>query len=157
MRDLLDRIGISDFDAAKYFDDHSGDASALPVIAIAASGGGYRALMSCGGAIAAFDSRVEGSMGQVQLGGLLQSSTYFSGLSGGSWLVGSIYLNNFTTITALMDYVKGFSLWAFEQSIISGPSTVSNYYRQLLDAVDSKVEAGFEDSITDFWSVLSML
>jgi lysophospholipase len=88
--------------------------------------------MSCGGAIAAFDSREA----HRQLCGLLHSSTYFSGLSGGSWLVGSIYLNNLTTITALMDYVVGSSVWEFPQSILTGPNTVSNYYISLLDAVD---------------------
>ena len=104
-------------------------------------------MMGCGGAVAAFDSREANG----QLGGLLQSATYFSGLSGGSWLVGSIYLNNYTTITSLRDYVKGSSVWEFEQSILVGPSTVSKYYQALLEAVSAKVDAGFEDSITDYW------
>jgi lysophospholipase len=147
MQDLLQQLNINDFDGAAYFGNYSGNTSALPVIGIAASGGGYRALLGSGGAIAAFDSREP----QGPLGGLLQSATYFSGLSGGSWLVGSIYLNNFTTITSLLDYVPGSSVWDFQQSILAGPSTVSNYYMELLDAVDSKVDAGFQDSITDYW------
>jgi hypothetical protein len=50
-----------------------------------------------------------------------------------------------------MDYVVGSSPWEFQQSILVGPKTVSNYYMSLLDAVDSEVDAGFEDSITDYW------
>jgi lysophospholipase len=152
LRNLFQKLNITDFDTAAYLDNNSESDTAVPIIGIAASGGGYRAMMGCGGAIAAFDSReVNG-----QLGGLLQSATYFSGLSGGSWLVGSIYLNNYTTITSLRDYVKGSSVWdssvwEFEQSILVGPSTVSNYYQALLDAVSAKVDAGFEDSITDYW------
>jgi len=59
--------------------------------------------------------------------------------------------NNYTTITSLRDYVKGSSIWEFEQSILVRPSTVSKYYKALLDAVGSKTDAGFEDSITDYW------
>jgi lysophospholipase len=147
LRDLLQRLEITDFDTTAYFDQYSKSDTALPIIGIAASGGGYRALMSSGGAISAFDSRET----QVHLGGLLQSATYFSGLSGGSWLVGSIYLNNFTTVASLVSDVGGSSVWAFEQSILVGPKTVSNYYASLLDAVDTKVNAGFEASITDYW------
>jgi lysophospholipase len=57
MRDLLQRLAITDFDAAAYLDKISENYTNQPVIGIAASGGGYRALMGCGGAIAAFDSR----------------------------------------------------------------------------------------------------
>lgn len=48
MREFLGRMNISGFDAAKYISDHAKNSSALPNIAIAASGGGYRALMNGG-------------------------------------------------------------------------------------------------------------
>ena len=48
MRDFLRRMNISGFDAASYISDNAKNASALPNIAIAVSGGGYRALMSGG-------------------------------------------------------------------------------------------------------------
>lgn len=48
MRDLLGRINITGFDAAAYISDHAQNISALPNIAIAVSGGGYRALLNGG-------------------------------------------------------------------------------------------------------------
>jgi len=150
MADLLARFNISDFDAQTYLNNHGDNFSALPNIAIAASGGGYRAMLNGAGAVAAFDSRTENSTGPGQLGGLLQSATYFSGLSGGSWLVGSLYVNNFTTISALLNDTTT-SVWDLETSVIQGPANVSNYYRQLLDDVNAKENAGYNTSITDFW------
>lgn len=152
MGDLLGRLNISDFDAQAYLNNNADNTSNLPNIAIAASGGGYRAMLNGAGAVAAFDSRTENSTGPGQLGGLLQSATYFSGLSGGSWLVGSIYIQNFTSIQAILsDNTSG--LWNLEDSILQGPPTVSNYYRQLLDSVSGKTDAGFNDSIADYWLV----
>lgn len=48
MRELLGRLNITDFDAAGYISDHAQNSSNLPNIAIAVSGGGYRALMNGG-------------------------------------------------------------------------------------------------------------
>lgn len=102
--------------------------------------------------MAAFDSRTDNSTSPGQLGGLLQSSTYFSGLSGGSWLVGSLYINNFTSIQNLLGNNIS-NIWGFGNSILQSPATDSGYYRQLSDAVSNKSDAGFGTSITDYWSV----
>jgi lysophospholipase len=154
MGTLLSNLNISGFDAQSYITKNAHNVTNLPNIAIAASGGGYRAMLNGAGAVSAFDSRTENATGLGKLGGLFQSSTYFSGLSGGSWLVGSIYVNNFTTIQAIKnDYTS--NIWNLEDSIIVGPSTVSNYYKQLLQAVEGKTDAGFNDSITDYWLVSS--
>ena len=149
MRELLTRLNISNFDASGYIDSASRP-SDLPTIAIAASGGGYRALLNGAGAVAAFDARTDNSTSPAQLGGLLQSTTYFSGLSGGSWLVGSIFVNNFTTISSLLSESSG-SVWEFGNSILKGPESDAGYYVQLVDLVDDKSDAGFETSITDYW------
>lgn len=127
MRDLLGRLNISGFDAESYINKNAKNASALPNIAIAFSGGGYRACMSGGGAFQAFDSRETNSMGAGHLGGLLQSSTYVAGLSGGGWLVGSIFVNNFTTITGLLDE-NASPVWEFGNSIFVGPDKGSIQY-----------------------------
>ena len=89
---------------------------------IAVSGGGYRALMNGAGALAAFDNRTTGAVGPGQLGGILQASTYLSGLSGGSWLVGSLYTLNFTTVESIVEATAGFlsELWQFNETIIEG-------------------------------------
>lgn len=153
MSDLLGRLNISGFDAQTYITKNAENVSNLPNIAIAASGGGYRAMLNGAGAVAAFDSRTENSTGPGQLGGLLQSATYFSGLSGGAWLVGSIYVNNFTSIQGILDNTTTSGVWNLEDSILEGPATVSDYYRQLLAAVEGKTDAGYNDSITDYWLV----
>lgn len=90
-------------------------------------------------------------------GGLLQSATYLSGLSGEGWLLGSIYLNNFTTVFALQTHKKG-HLWQFNRSIVKGPEeggigilNSASYWKDLIDAVDGKEDAGFNTSLTDYW------
>jgi len=152
MISLLSRLNISNFDAQAYMNENANNLSNVPNIAIAASGGGYRAMLNGAGALAAFDSLTDNSTGAGQLGGILQSATYFSGLSGGSWLVGSIYINNFTSIQAILgDNASG--LWNLEYSILRGPPTASDYYRQLIDTVRGKTDAWFNNSITDYWLV----
>jgi lysophospholipase len=153
MRDLFGRLNITNFDAQGYVDKYTANASSIPNIAIAASGGGYRAMLNGGGIVAAFDSRTPNSTSPGQLGGLLQSSTYLSGLSGGSWLVGSLYANNYTTILDIINGANGTPspLWQLDDTIFEGPANQSSYWRQLLNAVDAKSNAGFETSITDYW------
>ncbi|EFR05370.1 lysophospholipase 1 [Nannizzia gypsea CBS 118893] len=152
MADYFSRVKIDNFDAVSYLGNHSDDVAKLPNVAIAVSGGGYRALMNGAGALQAFDSRTENSTAPGQLGGLLQSATYLSGLSGGGWLVGSIYVNNDTTITDLQKGGKN-SLWQFGRSILQGPSDVStaDYYKGMIKEISRKKAAGFETSITDIW------
>lgn len=157
MRALLNRLSISGFDADGFFDDNANNVSALPNIAIAFSGGGYRALQNGAGAMAAFDSRTDNSTSPGHIGGLLQSATYVSGLSGGAWLTGSIFINNFTTVTALRDDNTG-SVWNFADSITEGPAqegiqilNTAQYYTNIENSVDGKRDAGFETTVTDYW------
>ena len=92
MRELLMRLNITGFDVGSYIDNNKDNTTKLPNIGIAFSGGGYRAMLNGAGALSAWDSRTPGSTGAGQLGGLLQSATYVAGLSGGGWLVGTIYV-----------------------------------------------------------------
>ena len=94
MRDLLGRLNISGFDAEAYITNNAKNTTAIPNIAIAFSGGGYRAMLNGAGALKAFDSREANGTNPGHLGGLLQASTYVAGLSGGSWLVGSIFVSS---------------------------------------------------------------
>lgn len=114
--------------------------------------------MNLGGAIQAFDSREDNSTTTGHLGGLLQASTYVAGLSGGGWLVGSIFLNNFTTVSGLLNNGNTSSLWKFENSIFKGPDTggvqffdAAQYFDNIYDAVSDKADAGFQTSVTDYW------
>ncbi|EXJ96090.1 lysophospholipase [Capronia coronata CBS 617.96] len=157
MRTFLNRLNITGFDAGGYIDQVSNNASALPNIGIAVSGGGWRALMNGAGALKAFDNRTDNNTGSGHLGGLLQSATYLAGLSGGSWLVGSLMMNNWTTVEALQADDTG-SVWEFGNSILEGPDTggvqifdTAEYYAHLLSDIDGKEDAGFDLSLTDIW------
>ncbi|KAM0456595.1 hypothetical protein ACHAO4_003625 [Trichoderma viride] len=149
IRALLDRISIPGFNSDRYLSNVEKDPTALPNIGLAVSGGGYRALQNGAGAIAAWDARSTDANSTGKLGGLLQSATYISGLSGGGWLVGSIYTNNFSTVQGIIDA----GAWKFDESILAGPKSVSltSYYNEVFDDVDAKDKAGFDRSITDYW------
>lgn len=160
MKDLLGRLNITGFDSSSYIDRAAQNVSALPNIALTFSGGGWRAMLNGAGAMAAFDDRTRGSTNTGNIGGLLQASTYTVGVSGGNWLVGSLHVNNFTSVQAIMDTNKdqSGSLWNFDKSIIEGPDTSSlqllstaNYYTSLYNDVNDKHDAGYNTSITDYW------
>lgn len=154
----LSRMNITGFDATTYITGIKDNATALPNIGISVSGGGYRALMNGAGFIAAADNRTRNSTNTGQIGGLLQATTYLSGLSGGGWLVGSIYSNNFSTVENLRDGSAGSNIWRFENSIFEGPDgngvhllKSADYWTTLFHEVSSKSDAGFNVTLTDYW------
>ncbi|KAM0438569.1 hypothetical protein ACHAPT_001321 [Fusarium lateritium] len=155
LKGVLAQADIGDIDTEAYINRLVDNGDALPRIGIAISGGGYRALMNGAGAIAAFDNRSTGSTEKGQLGGILQAATYLSGLSGGSWVVGSLYVQNFTSVESIVFARSGFldSLWQFDESILEGPKdlSVTRYYRELYDDVKDKEDAGYNKTITDYW------
>jgi lysophospholipase len=150
IRELLSRIAIPGFDSNAYLANVENEPTALPNIGLSLSGGGYRAMLNGAGAIAAWDNRSTSSTTPGNLGGLLQSATYVSALSGGAWLIGSLYTNNFTSVQAS---VNSPAIWQFEDSILEGPEQYAllDYYRDIYDDVDNKDAAGYQRSITDYW------
>ncbi|KAF8425995.1 lysophospholipase [Tirmania nivea] len=137
-----------DFDVASFMDGYS------PNIGIAFSGGGYRAMLNGAGVLKAFDSRTDGSTRPNHMGGLLQSAAYIAGLSGGSWMLGSIVVNNFTTVQGLQDSRE---LWDLRESILAPEGSLrifdtADYYKDLHDEVTAKEDAGWEASLTDYWA-----
>jgi lysophospholipase len=122
MTSFLFRANISGFDASAYISKIANNATALPNIGIAIFGGGYRAALIGAGFVAAADSRTENSTNAAGIGGLLQSATYLSSLSGGGWLVGSLYSNNFSSVVSLPNGSPGSSVWRFGGSILGGPA-----------------------------------
>ena len=157
MRELLERVNITGFNASSYITNNAHNTTALPNVAIAVSGGGYRAMLNGAGAVQAFDNREANSTTVGHLGGLLQASTYLAGLSGGGWLIGSIAVNNFTTVSDLLNSNIS-STWQLQNSIFEGPSVGSfqlldsvEYYDEVYEAVDGKDDAGFPVSVTDYW------
>lgn len=119
-------------------------------------------MLTGAGVLEAFDDRTPNSTASGQLGGLLQSSTYLAGLSGGSWLVGSLYTNNFTSVSDIIsqdsDADDSGDVWQFGNSIFEGPETdgiqllsSAGYYATILSDTDDKDDAGFNITITDYW------
>jgi lysophospholipase len=149
LKDFFSHVDIDKFDASSYIDKFSSDVADLPNIAIAISGGGMRAFLNGAGALKAFDDRTEGATATGQLGGLLQSATYVAALSGGSWLLSSVFVNNFTTIGALQEDV-----WDFTSPFIYyGPETMdpTQFWGNMTAQVTAKKDAGFVTSSADFW------
>ncbi|KAK3699040.1 Lysophospholipase 1 [Vermiconidia calcicola] len=163
MRDLLGRLNIAGLNTDQYINSHRNNISDLPNIGIAISGGGYRAMLNGAGVIEAFDDRTPNATSNGHLGGLLQSATYLAGLSGGSWLVGSLYTNNYTSVhdiltKALDSESPGENIWQFENSIFEGPDSGGiqlfdsvGYYATIVSDADDKGDAGFNITITDYW------
>ncbi len=71
-----------------------------PVVAIALSGGGYRAMIS-GSGQAFLQNNTKGSAGDI-----LALSTYVGGLSGGSWAVSSFFANDGLSADELAQNVR---------------------------------------------------
>jgi len=145
---FLDNCDMKDFDAESFIKNTS-----KPItIGIAFSGGGYRAMLNGAGQLSALDNRTDGASDNA-LGGLLQSSTYLVGLSGGNWLVGTISLNNFTSVQKIL---KDGKIWDLEHSIVNygGWNVLStyDYYKGISDDINAKEAAGFEVSLTDTWA-----
>ncbi|KAI0021191.1 lysophospholipase [Xylariomycetidae sp. FL0641] len=158
MKQFFTLAGIPDFDAPGYIDSNSQNFSIVPNIGLAVSGGGYRALMNGAGFLAAADGRTPGSTDAGGIGNLLQASTYVAGLSGGGWLVGSMYANNFSSVVQMRDGSDGSALWQFSNSIFEGPEesgisilNTADYWTDVVDQVNDKGDAGYDLSITDSW------
>ncbi|TVY62626.1 Lysophospholipase 1 [Fusarium oxysporum f. sp. cubense] len=122
LKGILKRFNIENIDTDAYLDAIVSHAGALPRIAIAIPGGGYRAMMNGAGSIAVFDNRTTNSNNVGHLGGILLAATYLSGLSGGSWVVGNLFMQNFTSVESILSTSGGFlsTLWQFDDSTIEG-------------------------------------
>ena len=145
--DFLKDVEMSDFDVDSFMDSINDTIK----IGIAFSGGGYRAMINGAGQMLSLDDRFEPAT-KNGLGGLLQSATYVVGLSGGSWLVGSVVLNNYTSIDSITSHGD---TWDLSNSIAVyeglNPFDAYDYYSSIYDAMESKEDAGYDRSITDIW------
>lgn len=79
--------------------------SGYPVLALASSGGGFRALLTGAGVHQAFDGREKD---KTSVSGLYQALSYESGLSGGAWLLGSVsaYESRLQSAIANKPYIR---------------------------------------------------
>jgi lysophospholipase len=136
----------------------SGDIHANgPNFGIAVSGGGYRAAIFGAGVLNVLDGRNASSV-NVGTGGLLQAATYISGLSGGSWLVGSLAQANFPTIQDLIfgsSDPDAYSGWLTQFDVLDPGATQAEeltYLESLVGEVAGKYTEGLRVTITDVWA-----
>ncbi|KAA1069190.1 Lysophospholipase 1 [Puccinia graminis f. sp. tritici] len=116
-----------------------------PVLGIAYSGGGIRAALYAAGVMQALDARTSAS----PIRGIFQLSSYFSGLSGGSWLVASAAASNFPIASELV------SGWELEKDLVlpGGINAIrsAQFIDQIHDTSKLKKDAGYNISLTDLW------
>ncbi|ODV67193.1 phospholipase B [Hyphopichia burtonii NRRL Y-1933] len=145
---FLEWAKMDDFNATDFINNK---ANRSIHVGLSFSGGGYRAMLAGAGALSALDNRTKGAS-KSGLGGLLQASTYLTGLSGGNWLTGTISMNNFTSVQKILDDGK---IWDLEHSIMNvggwNAYKTYKYYKALYDDIHDKEDAGYEVSITDTW------
>ncbi|KAK0534441.1 hypothetical protein OC842_002630 [Tilletia horrida] len=123
-------------------------ASNLPKAALAFSGGGYRAMLVGAGMAQAFDGRNATAV-QRGTGGLLQLVDYIVGLSGGSWLTGSLAINDHQSVQSLHDTV-----WDLENNLVIPEDNTISFYAGLVKDVGDKAAVVGRDytSLVDYWS-----
>ena len=134
----------------------SGHSQDMPNLGIATSGGGYRAALFGAGVLNSLDGRNSSSV-QKGTGGLLQAAAYLSGLSGGSWLVTSLYQSNFPTMQELIfgSKAKGLSGWMTEFGILAptnDSAQTQGFIAELVSEIKGKHDVGFPVTFGDVWA-----
>lgn len=132
---------------------------AYPRLAIATSGGGYRAATFGAGVLNALDGRNSSAVA-AGTGGLLQAATYLAGLSGGSWLVTSLVQADFPTIPNLVfgdgaASATGFDGWNAEFGLLEPSNDAlvnAAYVLDVIEEVMGKSAAGFPVTMSDVWA-----
>ncbi|KAJ8140035.1 hypothetical protein OY671_006767 [Metschnikowia pulcherrima] len=147
---FLNDANLTGFDVSSFLSNTTNGRSITIVLAF--SGGGHRAMLAGAGQLAALDTRTDGAHAEG-LGGLLQASTYLVGLSGGNWLVGSVAVNNFTSVQDIIN--NKIDIWDLELSASNrgGWNLVKayQYFMDIYNDVKAKKDAGFKVSLTDSW------
>ena len=135
----------------------SGKCSNSPNLGIATSGGGYRAAIFGAGVLNALDGRNSSAV-STGTGGLLQSATYLSGLSGGSWLLTSLVQANFPPFQELVfgsNSNDGYTGWLAQLGLVNptNDSTQNQeFIAELIAEMKGKHDAGFPVTIGDLWA-----
>lgn len=117
----------------------------MPTLAYANSGGGWRSAFTGVSGIRAFDEKVPGTTEQ-KTGGLLQSMTYWAGLSGGSWPVSSYVFHNYASIDDVV------ASWQVNINRFTATNTTeySGTGETYFEQIAPKFKAGFNLSASDY-------
>ncbi|KAK5270578.1 hypothetical protein LTR99_005020 [Exophiala xenobiotica] len=121
----------------------------VPVIGMAISGGGWASSLTGTGALRAFDARFPNAIDQ-RTGGILQSLSYLSGLSGGAWPPMSLATYNFPTINDMV------ANWHTDIDRLFDPPNNTIYAANstvIFTDVYAKYKAGFAVSVSDYLGI----
>lgn len=170
--EYLSDANLEDFNPTKFIEGSNKSIN----IALAFSGGGYRSMFVSAGEFAALDSRSSEVSKSVGLSGILQSSSYIAGLSGGGWFVGSLTMQGFPTVDEVVfedpndvwnitkdrQLVNQHGLWtiaipALFDNLKGLLSHMNNWNPTvkgpgIKEEVQFKDNAGFKTTVTDYWS-----
>lgn len=91
------------------------------------------------------DARNE-TANNAKVGGLFQLADYVSGLSGGSWAVGSLAINDHPTVQDLLANVWDLS----SNLVIPKDDKVSTYADWVADVAEKRID-GWQTSLSDYW------
>lgn len=118
-----------------------------PVIALALSGGGYRAMIN---GLGMTQGLMEESLESTNAGtgGWLDAVSYMGGLSGGSWATGSFIANGGMLPTDLVQNVLD-----LDSNLIFPDDGKTSFYYNMLSNVRAKAGEGFPTAITDYWAL----
>ena len=98
------------------------------------------------GYVQGLDGRNE-TANKVGTGGYLQLASYVAGLSGGSWTVGSLAMNDWPTVQNLHDNV-----WGLQYGVLNPPTPGNaNYQQQLVEDVRGRLSSGAAISLADLY------
>ncbi|KAG6816975.1 hypothetical protein H0H87_001290 [Tephrocybe sp. NHM501043] len=129
-----------------------------PKIGMAIPGGGLRSALYGASCIGALDARND-SAKAAGTGGLLQVTSYLSGLSGGSWVTGSMFFNNWPLLNDMVlgndENMEGWLLdipLATPDGINLFSDENQAFFGSVLWSVMAKAEKGIDTSLTDPWS-----
>ena len=154
LRAFLERT-TSNFSDTSFMDKLFGDDAVAPKLGVAVSGGGFRAMLSGAGMLAAMDNRTVGA-NEHGLGGLLQAMTYLSGLSGGNWLTGTLAYNNWTSVQEIIDNFEGVNpIWNLTDSVVNPGGFNREFTKErmanLTRQISEKIDAGYNATMVDAW------
>ncbi|RDH34733.1 lysophospholipase [Aspergillus welwitschiae] len=141
----LKRLNLDDFDTDEYI-SRLNNTSQTPIMGMAISGGGFGSAYTGTGLIRALDDRLPAANEQ-RTGGLLQSMTYLSGLSGGSWPAVSFPSYNFPTADEIVDYWKPEIDRFFTVTNTSAEAATG---KAIFEQIATKYLAGFEVALSDY-------
>ncbi|KAJ2962966.1 hypothetical protein NQZ79_g2006 [Umbelopsis isabellina] len=146
-RKYLENVDIPGFDVAKFFELAKSDPAILPVLAMAISGGGYTSAYNGAALFNSLDDR-NPSARTAKIGGISNSLTYFTGLSGGSNPTVSLPANNWTVVSELAKNVWKTNIDTFARG--DNEQEIDNYENAIFEAIAAKYAEGFPVGSADF-------